>query len=142
MDENLRRIHQSLEHMTEAIEDVILHGSNFFHYIEQAVYEHTSLDPETLTTDECLEREQDSNFLIDELQDLRKATENVMEVYEMLVRRVMNQNHPTLLHRLEMDMKWKIEDLLNKVLDKESQVDCYKFKLEFRRSMSNFPRGL
>ncbi|GIY48852.1 hypothetical protein CEXT_523921 [Caerostris extrusa] len=135
MDEDLRRIHQRLEYMTEEIEDIILHASNVFHYIEQAVHEHTSLDPETLTTDECLEREQDSNLLINQLQDLRKETENIMEVYEILVSQVKNQNHPALLHRLESDMKWKIVDLLNKVLDKEFQVDCYKFKLEIRRNI-------
>ncbi|GIY30420.1 hypothetical protein CDAR_23021 [Caerostris darwini] len=128
MDEKLRRIHQRLEHMTVEIEDIILLASNVFHYIEQAVHEHTSLDPETLTTDECLERKQYSNFLIDQLQDLRKDRENILEVYEILVSQVKNQNHPTFLHRLEMDMKWKIEDLLNKVLDKEFQFDCYKFR--------------
>ncbi|GIX70256.1 hypothetical protein CEXT_245901 [Caerostris extrusa] len=141
MGENLRRIHRSLENITDRIESTILHASNVFNEIEQDVHALISLDPETLGTDECLEREQDSNLLIEELQEFRKETETIMGVYEIIVGQVRNQNHPTLLLRLETDMKWKFTDLFSEVLDKELLIDCYKIKLEFRQTMSNFPRG-
>ncbi|GIY04704.1 hypothetical protein CEXT_281151 [Caerostris extrusa] len=108
MDENLRRIHQYLEHMTEEIENTILLASNIFNRIEQVVYAHTSLDPETLTADECHAREPESTILINLLQELRKEIEHIMKIYGIIVCEVKNQNHPTFLHSLERDIEWKI----------------------------------
>ncbi|GIY72801.1 hypothetical protein CDAR_391561 [Caerostris darwini] len=131
MDENLRRIQQYLGHMNEAIENTILLVSNIFNRMEQVVDAHTSLDPETLTADECHARESELTILINRLQELRKETENIMNIYEIIVCDVRNQNHSTLLHRLERDIKWKIRDLLNKGLYLEFQVVCYQITLEF-----------
>ncbi|GIY30887.1 hypothetical protein CDAR_309461 [Caerostris darwini] len=85
MDENLRRIQQYLGHMNEAIENTILLASNIFNRMEQVVDAHTSLDPETLTADECHARESELTILINRLQELRKETENIMNIYEIIV---------------------------------------------------------
>ncbi|GIX77978.1 hypothetical protein CEXT_570601 [Caerostris extrusa] len=136
MHEDLRRIYQRLEHLTDVIEDTILLISYVLNHIEQAhVYAHTALDPVTLTADECRAREPESTILIDQLQNHRKKIERIMEVYVETVREVKNCNHPTLLSRLERDIKWKIRDLLYKVLYNEFLVDCYQIKLEFRQNM-------
>ncbi|GIY45357.1 hypothetical protein CEXT_437991 [Caerostris extrusa] len=60
MHEELRRIHQSAEYITEEIESTILLASNVFYLIEQGVDAHTALDPETLTADESVVRESQS----------------------------------------------------------------------------------
>ncbi|GIY94870.1 hypothetical protein CEXT_612451 [Caerostris extrusa] len=140
MHEELRRIHQSAEYITEEIESTILLASNVFYLIEQGVDAHTALDPETLTADECRAREPESTILINRLQEHRKVIEHIMRIYEVTVSEVKNCNHPTLLSRLEKDIKWKIIDLLCEVLNKEFLVDCYQIKLEFRQNMMNFAR--
>ncbi|GIX85372.1 hypothetical protein CDAR_264731 [Caerostris darwini] len=139
MNEDLRRIYQGLEHITEEIESTILLASNVFNRIEQGVYAHTELDPEPLTADECRAREPESTILINRLQEHRKGIEHIMRMYEVTVCEVKNCNHPTLLSRLERDIKWKIRDLFNKVLYKEFLVYCYQIKLEFRQK-TNFAR--
>ncbi|GIX96201.1 hypothetical protein CDAR_433721 [Caerostris darwini] len=140
MDEHLRRIHQCLEHKTEEIENTILLASNVFNRIEQDVYAHISLDPETLTADECLALEIESTILIKRLQEQQKVIKHLMKFFDVTVREVEYSNHPSLLSRLERDIKWKIRGLLNNVLYKEFLVDCYKIKLQFRQNMSNIAR--
>ncbi|GIY16517.1 hypothetical protein CEXT_69491 [Caerostris extrusa] len=93
MDENLSRIQQYLEHMNEAIENTILLASNIFNRIDEVVHAHTSLDPETLTADECHAREQEVTILINRLEELRKEIENIMNIYEIIVCDVRNENH-------------------------------------------------
>ncbi|GIY98538.1 hypothetical protein CEXT_439501 [Caerostris extrusa] len=122
MHEDLRRIYQSLELITEEIESTILIASNVFYLIEQTVYAHTALDPETLTADECRAREPESTILINRLQEHRKDIEHIMRMYEVTVGEVKDSNLPTLLSRLESDIKWKIKDLFNQVLYKEFLV--------------------
>ncbi|GIX85367.1 hypothetical protein CDAR_264701 [Caerostris darwini] len=131
MDEELREVHQNLERITEDLENIILLASNVFNLIEQGVYAYTALDPETLTADECRAREPESTILIKGLQEHRKEIENIMKIYELTVGEVNKRNHPTLLHRLERDIKWKIGELLQKVFYKELLIDCYRIKLEF-----------
>ncbi|GIX85369.1 hypothetical protein CDAR_264711 [Caerostris darwini] len=138
MHEDLRRIYQRLEHITDEIEDTILLASNVFYHIEQTVSAHTALDPETLTADECRAREPESTILINQLQKHRKGIQYIMEIYVATVREVKNCNHPTLLSGLERNIKWKIRYLLYKVLYKEFLVDCYQIKLEFRHNLTNF----
>ncbi|GIX85375.1 hypothetical protein CDAR_264751 [Caerostris darwini] len=136
MHEDLRRIYQRLERLTDVIEETISLVSYVLYHIEQThVYAHTALDPETLTADECRAREPESTILFDQLQKYRMKIERIMEVYVETVREVKNCNHPTLLSRLERDIKWKIRDLLYKVLYNEFLVDCYQIKLEFRQNM-------
>ncbi|GIY63776.1 hypothetical protein CEXT_736601 [Caerostris extrusa] len=141
MDENLRQARKHFVEMTEEIENNFLLASNVFNRIEQGVYVYTSLDPKTLTSDECHARVKDSTILINRLQELRKEIENIMNIYEKIVCDVRNQNHPNLLHRLERDIKCKIRDLLKNVLYIEFLVDCYKIKLESRQNMLNFSRN-
>ncbi|GIY41819.1 hypothetical protein CEXT_802091 [Caerostris extrusa] len=141
MHEVLRRIYQCLEYITEEIENNILPASNVFKRIKQDVCVHTALDPETLTADECRAREPELAILINRLQKHRKGIENIMEVYMVTVREVMNCNHPTLLFRLESDIKRKIRDLWYEVSYEEFLVDCYKNKLEFRQNVTNFERS-
>ncbi|GIY04695.1 hypothetical protein CEXT_281101 [Caerostris extrusa] len=138
MHEDLRRIYQSLELITEEIESTILIASNVFYLIEQGVYALTALDPETLNGDECRAREPESTFLINRLQEHRKDIEHIMRMYEVTVGEVKDRNLPTLLSRLESDIKWKIKDLFNQVLYKELLVYCYQIKLEFRQNLTNF----
>ncbi|GIX77977.1 hypothetical protein CEXT_570591 [Caerostris extrusa] len=141
MHEDLRRIHQCLEYKTEEIENTISLASDVFYLIEQGVDAHTGLDPETLNADECRAREPESKIVINLLQEHRKVIENLMRMYQVTVREVKNSNHPTLLSRLERDIKRKIRDLLYKVLCKEFLAYCYKIKLEFRQNMTNFARS-
>ncbi|GIY41820.1 hypothetical protein CEXT_802101 [Caerostris extrusa] len=141
MDENLRRIHQYVEHITEELEKTILLASNVFCHLEQAVYRLTANDPAGLTADEYRARERQTAILINRLQEHRKVIKHLMEFYDVTMSEVENSNHPTLLHRLEKDIKWKIRDLLYKVLYKELLVDIYQVKLELRQNMSNFARS-
>ncbi|GIY94871.1 hypothetical protein CEXT_612461 [Caerostris extrusa] len=141
MDEEIREVHQNLEEITEYLENIILLASNVFNSVEQTVYAHTALDPETLTADECRAREPESTILINGLQEHRKEIENLMKIYELTVGEVKKRNHPTLFDRLEMDIKWKIGELLQKVLYKELLIDCYQIKLEFRQNVSIFARS-
>ncbi|GIY41831.1 hypothetical protein CEXT_802161 [Caerostris extrusa] len=141
MDENLRQIHQYLEHMTEELENIILLASNVFNRIEQSCVCTYGVDPKTLTADECRAREPKTTFLINRLQAHRKETDNIMKIYEMIVCKVKNCNHSTLLYRLERSIKWKIRELWQKVLRKELLVDCYQIKLECRKNMSKFTRS-
>ncbi|GIY67795.1 hypothetical protein CDAR_458631 [Caerostris darwini] len=69
MDENLRGINQYLEYKFEKIENSLFRASNVFNRLEQAVFVHTALDPETLTADECRAREPESTILINRLQN-------------------------------------------------------------------------
>ncbi|GIY67793.1 hypothetical protein CDAR_458621 [Caerostris darwini] len=142
MHEDLRRSHQCLEYITEEIENTISLASDVFYLIEQGVDAHTALEPETLTADECRAREPESKILINRLQEHRKVTENLMRMYEVTVRKVMNCNHPTLLSRMERDIKRKIRDLLYKVLCKEFLAYYYKIQLEFCQNMTNFKRRI
>ncbi|GIX98354.1 hypothetical protein CDAR_458101 [Caerostris darwini] len=137
MHEDLRRIHQCLEYITEELENTILLISNVFNPMEKGVFAHTALDPETLTAHECCARERESTILINLLQDHRKVIENIMRMYEVTVCEVKNCNHPTLLSRMEGDIKYKIRDLFNKVLYKEFLVYCYQIKLELRQNMTD-----
>ncbi|GIY45365.1 hypothetical protein CEXT_438031 [Caerostris extrusa] len=84
---------------------------------------------------------QSPKILISRLQEHRKVIENLMRMYEVTVLEVKNSDHPTLLSRLERDIKKKIRDLLYKVLCKEFLVYCYQIKLEFRQNMTNFARS-
>ncbi|GIX96198.1 hypothetical protein CDAR_433691 [Caerostris darwini] len=138
MHEHLRRIYQCLEYITAEIENTILPASNVFNRLKLDVYAHTALDPETLTADECRVIEPELSILINRLQKHRKGIENMMEVYIVTVREVRNCNHPTLLSRLESDIKWKIRNLLYEVLYEEYLVDCYKIKLEYHQNVTNF----
>ncbi|GIY94869.1 hypothetical protein CEXT_612441 [Caerostris extrusa] len=124
--------------MTEEIENNILLNSNVFNRIEQDVYVHISLDPETLTADECLSREIESTILIYHLQEQQKVIKHLMKFFDVTVREVENFNHPTLSSRLERDIKWKISGLLDNMLHKEFLVDCYKIKLQFRQKHVEF----
>ncbi|GIY30890.1 hypothetical protein CDAR_309481 [Caerostris darwini] len=72
MNEDLRRIHQCVEYITHEIESAILLTSNAFCHMEQAVNTHTTLDPGTLTADECRAREPETTFLINRLQKASK----------------------------------------------------------------------
>ncbi|GIY41821.1 hypothetical protein CEXT_802111 [Caerostris extrusa] len=141
MHEDLRRIYQRLAHITDEIEDSILIVSYASNDMEQAVNAHTALDPETLTADECRAREPESTILINRLQEHRKDIEHIMRMYEVTVGEVRNCNHPTLLSRLEGDIKRKIRNLLYKVIGKEFLVYFYKIQLEFRQNMTNFARS-
>ncbi|GIY16511.1 hypothetical protein CEXT_69461 [Caerostris extrusa] len=138
MHEDLRRIYRSLEITTEEIESIILLASNVFYHLKQGVYAHTTLDPETLTADECRAREQVSTILINLLQEHRQDIEYIMRMYEVTVGEVKDCNLPILLSRLESDIKWKTEELFNKVLYKEFLGYCYQIKLEFRQNLTNF----
>ncbi|GIY16504.1 hypothetical protein CEXT_69421 [Caerostris extrusa] len=141
MDENLRRIHQYLEYKFEEIENILLLASYVFNRLEQAVYEHTEHDSESITADECRARAQESTILINLLQVLREGIDQTKKAYEMIVCEVKNQNHPILLHRLERDIELKIRYLLCKVLHNEFLVHCYRVKLQLRQIMSNFARN-
>ncbi|GIY72797.1 hypothetical protein CDAR_391541 [Caerostris darwini] len=141
MNEDLRRIHQCVEYITHEIESAILLTSNAFCHMEQAVNTHTTLDPGTLTADECRAREPETTFLINRLQKHRKGIENIMEVCMLTEREVRNCNYPALLFRLERKIKGKIRGLLYEVLYQEFLVDCYQIKLECRQNMPNFARS-
>ncbi|GIY04706.1 hypothetical protein CEXT_281161 [Caerostris extrusa] len=101
MNEDLRRIHQYLEYITEEIESTIFFASSAFCHMEQAVNAHIALDPETLTADECRARESERTFLFNRVQKYRKGIENIMEVYMVTEREVRNCNYPALLFRLK-----------------------------------------
>ncbi|GIY30888.1 hypothetical protein CDAR_391551 [Caerostris darwini] len=140
MYKNRKQNFQHLAQLIEDIESTFLYASNSFQCLQQEVNEYTSLNPEELTACDCRVREQDSKTLIKVLQEHRKMTEELKELREMIVCEVKNYNHPTLLDRLEVDIKWKITKLLDNLLHEELQVDQYQIKL-FRQIESKIAKS-
>ncbi|GIX85377.1 hypothetical protein CDAR_264761 [Caerostris darwini] len=138
MEEDLRQIHQYFEQITEEIEETIALASDVFYYLQKDVLRHRELDPEELTAHGCRVRSRASTILLNRLREHRRVIEHLTELYEITVCEVKNCNHHILLNRLEKDIKWKIRELLNKVLYKELQIDRYQIKLKFRCNESKF----
>ncbi|GIY98537.1 hypothetical protein CEXT_439491 [Caerostris extrusa] len=140
MYKNRKRNFQHLVQLIEEIEITFIYASNSFDCLQQEVNEYTSLNCEELTACDCRVREQDSKTLLKVLQEHRKMTEELKELFEAIVCEVKNYNHPALLERLEVDIKWKIRQLLDNLSHKELQVDQYQIKL-FRQIESNVAKS-
>ncbi|GIY16505.1 hypothetical protein CEXT_69431 [Caerostris extrusa] len=102
MYKNRKRNFQHLVQLIEEIEITFIYASNSFDCLQKELNEYTSLNPEELTACDCRVREQDSKTLIKALQEHRKTTEELKEVFEMIVCEVKNYNHPALL------IDWKL----------------------------------
>ncbi|GIY16509.1 hypothetical protein CEXT_69451 [Caerostris extrusa] len=114
--------------------------SDVFNYLQQDVHRHTELDPAELTAHDCRLRSQASTTLMNQLQDLRKVTEELTPLFDMTVCEARTYYHNRLLNRLEKNVKRKIRKLLNNVLYKESMIDIYNYELTFRQNVLKFAK--
>ncbi|GIY96181.1 hypothetical protein CEXT_279711 [Caerostris extrusa] len=146
MYRNRRQSYHQLVQFIEEIERTFLHASNIFDCLRQEANAHTSINPENFTACDFRVRELYSNTLIKRLQEHRKLTEQLKELCVETLCEVKKYNPPTLLIRTEMfirwkikeidnlsDKKWKIRELLDRLLYVESQVVQYQIKLLFRQ---------
>ncbi|GIY94873.1 hypothetical protein CEXT_612481 [Caerostris extrusa] len=140
MDHKRRSISQYLEEVTAEIEKTTVLLSDVFHCIQSKSGDvvDTSLIIENLTATDCKVRELECINLLGSLLDHRKSIEDLKGLYEMTVLEVQNNNLPTLLDRLEKDMKSKIRDLLENVECKQFEVNKYMMKVQLRQEVLKY----
>ncbi|GIY82384.1 hypothetical protein CEXT_637201 [Caerostris extrusa] len=127
VDDEEIHIFQFLEEQADTIDDCIENRRNQFRLAQRCLFEHTSIDPKYLTIYGCIARVSAITKLLPRLRISRRSSKVLWALYKNLEDVALKYQHPTLLDRLDRDIKLKIKRF--SVSAKREELDVYSYKL-------------
>ncbi|GIX85355.1 hypothetical protein CDAR_264641 [Caerostris darwini] len=120
-------IFQYMDQIADIIDGCIEVRCDQFRLVQQSVFEHASIDPKNLTIYGYIARKPLITKLLERLRISRVGSEILWALYEKLEEEAQKHQYPTLMDRLDTDMKLKVKSYSDSV--KREVLDVYSLKL-------------
>ncbi|GIX96192.1 hypothetical protein CDAR_433651 [Caerostris darwini] len=122
VDDDQRHFFQYLDHIADRMDAHIKKLMNKFNLMQQSVLDENLIDLKNLTIYGCIATVPVTTNVLNRLRAFRARSENLQELYKTLEDEAQKYQHPTLLDRLDTDMKLKIIILLDKQFQNDGNV--------------------
>ncbi|GIX85352.1 hypothetical protein CDAR_264621 [Caerostris darwini] len=136
VDDKQEDIFQFLEEEADTIDDCIENRCDQLRSVQRSVFEHTSIDPKNFTVYGCFASMPIITKLLIRLRISRTSSKILQKMFKDLERKAKKYQHPTLLDRLDTDMKLKIKSFCDSV--ERDVLDVYSYKLMLQLTIDAF----
>ncbi|GIY94878.1 hypothetical protein CEXT_612521 [Caerostris extrusa] len=136
VDDTPDDIFQYMDQIADIIDRCIENRCDQFRLVQQSAFKHASVDPKNLTIYGYIAREPLITELLERLRISRMGSDILWALYKKLEEEAQKYQHPTLLDRLDMDMKLKVESFSDSV--NREVLDVYSLKLTLQHNIDAF----
>ncbi|GIY46432.1 hypothetical protein CEXT_573281 [Caerostris extrusa] len=136
VDDKQEDIFRYLEEQADTIDECIENRCGQLRSVQRSVFEHTSIDPKNFTIYGCYASLPIITKLLIRLRISRSSSKILEKMFKDLERKANKYQHPTLLDRLDMDIKLKIKSFCDSV--ERDILDVYSYKLILQLNIDVF----